>query len=318
MMKKITIREADSVEILSLQDNYIEITASDNSDVITRAKAVKDGEIKNSILAEHGFSAVVRVTAGGKTRTLLFDFGFSRNGAARNADTLGVDLKKVEAMVLSHGHSDHLGGLEALVGRIGRKGIPLILHPAAFKPSRYLKFGKTRHYFPAVMRKRFEKLGIRLVETRSPYPLLGGRALFLGEVMRDTPFEKGMPMAHFEDRDGEKWDPIEEDSALVMNLRGKGLVVLSGCAHSGIVNTVRHARRVTGVERVHVVMGGFHLAGPAFDSIIGRTATELKKLAPSYVIPCHCTGRKAVMAIEKKMPEQFILNMAGTGLTFRA
>ena len=317
-MKKIRIKEVDSVEILSLQDNYIEITASDNSDVVTRAKAVKDGEIKSSILAEHGFSAVVRISSGGKKRTLLFDFGFSKGGAAYNADVLGVDLREVEVMVLSHGHSDHLGGLESLVGRIDRKGIPLVLHPAAFKPSRYLKFGKTRHYFPAVTRKRFEKLGIRLIEARAPYPLLGGRALFLGEVRRETAFEKGMPMAHFEDRGNEKWDPIEEDSALVMNLKGKGLVVLSGCAHSGIVNTVNFAREITGIEKIYAVMGGFHLAGPAFEPVIGKTAEALKKIGPVFIIPCHCTGRKAVMAIEKKLPDQFLLNMAGTTLTFRA
>jgi 7,8-dihydropterin-6-yl-methyl-4-(beta-D-ribofuranosyl)aminobenzene 5'-phosphate synthase len=317
-MKKSGIKEVDCVEILSLQDNYIEITASDNSDVVTRAKAVKDGEIKNSVLAEHGFSAVVRITSGGKKMTLLFDFGFSKDGAAYNADVLGVDLKAVEVMVLSHGHSDHLGGLESLVGRIGRKEVPLILHPAAFKPSRYLKFGKKRHHFPVVMRERFEKLGIRLIETKAPYPLLGGHALFLGEIRRETAFEKGMPMAHFEDQGSEKWDPIEEDSALVMNLKGKGLIVLSGCAHSGIVNTVNFATEITGIEKIHAVMGGFHLSGPAFESIIGKTAEALKKIDPTYVIPCHCTGRNAVMAIEKKMPDQFLLNMAGTRLTFCA
>jgi len=317
-MKKSGIKEVDCVEILSLQDNYIEITASDNSDVVTRAKAVKDGEIKNSVLAEHGFSAVVRITSGGKKMTLLFDFGFSKDGAAYNADVLGVDLKAVEVMVLSHGHSDHLGGLESLVGRIGRKGVPLILHPAAFKPSRYLKFGKKRHYFPVVTRERFEKLGIRLIETKAPYPLLGGHALFLGEIRRETAFEKGMPMAHFEDQGSEKWDPIEEDSALVMNLKGKGLIVLSGCAHAGIINTVNFAREITGIEKIHAVMGGFHLSGPAFESIIGKTAGALKKIDPAYVIPCHCTGRNAVMAIEKKMPDQFLLNMAGTRLTFCA
>jgi 7,8-dihydropterin-6-yl-methyl-4-(beta-D-ribofuranosyl)aminobenzene 5'-phosphate synthase len=317
-MNKIGIKEADCVEILSLQDNYIEITAMDNSDVVTRAKNVKDGEIKNSVLAEHGFSAVVRIASGGKKRTLLFDFGFSKDGAAYNADVLGVDLREVEVMVLSHGHSDHLGGLESLVGRIGRKGIPLILHPTAFKPSRYLKFGKKRHYFPAVTRERFEKLGIRLIETTVPCPLLGGQALFLGEVRRETAFEKGMPMAHFEDQGGEKWDPIEEDSALVMNLKGKGLIVLSGCAHAGIINTVNFAKEITGIEKIHAVMGGFHLSGPAFESIIGKTAGALKKIDPAYVIPCHCTGRNAVMAIEKKMPDQFLLNMAGTRLTFRA
>ncbi len=317
-MEKIAVRDADCVEILTLQDNLIEITASDNSDVVTRAKALKDGEIKRSVLAEHGFSAVVQVTTKGRKRTLLFDFGFSKEGAAYNADALDVDLREVEVLVLSHGHSDHLGGLESLMERIGRKGIPLVLHPAAFKASRYLKFGRTRQYFPAVTRERFEALGVRLVETRDPFPLLDGCALFLGEVRRQTAFEKGMPMAHFEDQGTEKWDPIEEDSSLVMHLRGKGLIILSGCAHAGIINTIYAAREVTGVEKIHAVMGGFHLAGPAFEPLIGRTASALRKAAPTYVIPCHCTGRKAVMAIEKKMPGQFLLNMSGTRLTFRA
>ncbi len=103
-----------------------------------------------------------------------------------------------------------------------------------------------------------------------------------------------------------------------MNLRGKGLVVLSGCAHSGIINTVRHAMAVTGVGKVHAVMGGFHLSGPAFEAAIGPTAEELRKIGPDFVIPCHCTGRKAIMQVEQAMPGQFILNMSGTTLTFRA
>ena len=312
------INAVDRVEILSLQDNFIEITAMDNSPVIKRASGVTGGQIRRSILAEHGFSALVRTFREDRTRTLLFDFGFSDHGAAYNADALGQDLKDVEVMVLSHGHSDHLGGLEALVGKIGRKGIPLVLHPSAFKPSRYLKFGDFRAFFPAVTRERFEKLGVRLLEAKDPLPLLDGDSLFLGEVVRETSFEKGMPMAHFDDQGVERWDPIEEDTAVIMNLRGKGLVVLSGCAHAGIVNTVKYARRVTGVDRVHAVMGGFHLAGPAFEGIIDRTAEELGKLDPAYVIPCHCTGRKAIIAIEKAMPGRFILNMAGTKLTFQS
>jgi 7,8-dihydropterin-6-yl-methyl-4-(beta-D-ribofuranosyl)aminobenzene 5'-phosphate synthase len=118
------------------------------------------------------------------------------------------------------------------------------------------------------------------------------------------------------DKGRETWDPIEEDTGIAINVKGKGLVVLTGCAHSGIVNTVNHARTVTGVNPVHVVMGGFHLAGPAFEPIVGKTIDELKKINPAYIVPTHCTGRKSVIEIEKAMPEQFILNMAGTALTF--
>lgn len=101
-----------------------------------------------------------------------------------------------------------------------------------------------------------------------------------------------------------------------MHVKGKGLVVLTGCAHAGAVNTVHHAIRTTGIDQVYAVMGGFHLSGPLFEPIIGKTTEEMKKFDPKYIIPCHCTGRKAVMHMEREMPDKFILNMAGTKLTF--
>ena len=317
-MKETTIlKEVERVEILTLQDNFIDIMASDNSAIISRARFLINGEIKTSIRAEHGFSAIVRTTTAGRTRTLLFDFGFSKDGAVANAKALGVDMGEIEVMVLSHGHSDHFGGFEKLVKMIGRDGVELVLHPAAFKQQRYLKFaGNFKARFPEVTRKKIEKKGVRLGETKEPLPLLDGDVLYLGEICRQTEFEKGMPHAFFMDKGVETWDPIEEDTGIAINLKGRGLVVLTGCAHSGIVNTVNYARTVTGVNPVHVIMGGFHLAGPAFEPIVEKTIEELKKINPAYIVPTHCTGRKSVMEIEKAMPSQFILNMAGTGLTF--
>ncbi|MBE9545922.1 MAG: MBL fold metallo-hydrolase [Proteobacteria bacterium] len=319
MERKINLNEVDKVEIQTLQDNYIELTAMDNSAVILRAKIAKDGEIKNSILAEHGYSAIVKITTGDKTRTMLFDFGFSEGGAAFNADALGVEMGAVEVMALSHGHTDHIGGLERLVGMIGKEGIELVLHPSAFRFPRYLKVGEdSRAYFMKFTREMVENTGARVVETREPYSLLDGNVLFLGEIERKTDFEKGFPIAHFEEDGVEKWDPIEDDTSIVMHVKGKGLVVLSGCAHSGIVNTVQYARAVTGIDEVFAIMGGFHLSGPAFEPIIGRTTEELKKFKSDYVVPTHCTGRKATAYIEKEMPDQFIMNMSGTKLTFAA
>ena len=317
-MKETTIlKEVERVEILTLQDNFIDIMASDNSAIISRARFLINGEIKTSIRAEHGFSAIVRTTTAGRTRTLLFDFGFSKDGAVANAKALGVDMGEIEVMVLSHGHSDHFGGFEKLVKMIGRDGVELVLHPAAFKQQRYLKFaGNFKARFPEVTRKKIEKKGVRLRETKEPLPLLDGDVLYLGEICRQTEFEKGMPHAFFMDKGVETWDPIEEDTGIAINIKGRGLVVLTGCAHSGIVNTVNYARTVTGVNPVHVIIGGFHLAGPAFEPIVEKTIEELKKINPAYIVPTHCTGRKSVMEIEKAMPSQFILNMAGTGLTF--
>ncbi|MGE5855940.1 MAG: MBL fold metallo-hydrolase [Syntrophaceae bacterium] len=312
------LNELDRVEILSLQDNYIEATAMDDSEIVRRAKNVRDGEIRNAIQAEHGFSALVRTTREGRTKTLLFDFGFSEHGTAHNADALDVDLREVEVLVPSHGHSDHTGGLKRLVAMIGKKGIDIVLHPGAFKEDRYITRRGEKDRFPRFSREALEALGLNVAATREPRPLLDGDALFLGEIPRTTPYEKGMPHAFFLDRGKETWDPIEEDSSIAMNLRGKGLVVLSGCAHSGIINTVRRAMAVTGIGKVHAVMGGFHLSGPAFEPVIGPTAEELRKIGPDFVIPCHCTGRRAIMHLEQAMPGQFILNMSGTALTLRA
>lgn len=319
MAKTFQMSEADKIEILTLQDNNIDLTAMDNSEIIHRALPLKEGQFRNSILAEHGFSALVKITVADKTRTLLLDFGFSEHGAAYNAQILGADLGQVEAIALSHGHSDHFGGFEKVMELVGRKGVEMFVHPSIYKKPRYLKVGETRKInFPPITREMLENGGVKVVDTKSPLPMLDGRVLFLGEVPRRTDFERGFPIAYFQEDGTEKWDPIEDDTSVVMNLRGKGLVVLSGCAHSGIVNTALYARDVTGIDRVHVIMGGFHLSGPFFEQIIDRTAEELKKINPAYIVPTHCTGRKAIAGMERTMPDKFILNMSGTKLTFSA
>jgi len=318
MEKPISINAVDRVEILTLQDNFIDITAMDGNDMVSRAFPFRDGELKNSVLAEHGFSALVTVTTQGTARTMLFDFGFSTEGAAFNAAALGVDMGQVEAVALSHGHTDHLGGFEKLAGMIGKRDIEFTVHPKVFHTPRYLKLSEdVQFFFPAFTREIIEEAGLRVVETKDPRLLLDGAVLFLGEIPRATDFEKGMPVARFIDDDGEeKWDAIEDDTSVVMNLKGKGLVILSGCAHAGIINTIDYARAVTGIDAIHAVMGGFHLSGPAGEAALGRTVDEFKRIDPSFVIPTHCTGRKSIMLIEREMPDRFVLNMSGTKLTF--
>ena len=313
----VKLNQVDKVEILTLQDNYVDVAAFDGNEIVQRAMPVKDMEIKNSILAEHGFSAVVTVYRNDLPRSILFDFGFSEHGAAFNADALEVDLTGIEAMVLSHGHMDHFGGVEQLAERVGKKGIELVLHPTAFRKSRYLKVSdEYKINLPSLTREKFENAGICIVESEMPRTLLDDCLLFLGEIPKQTEFEKGFPRMHYDEGGESKWDPIEEDTAIAMHVRDKGLVILSGCAHSGIINTVNYAREVTGVEDLFVVMGGFHLTGADFEPIIGPTTDALKTLNPQYVVPTHCTGRKAVMHLEKEMPDKFLLNMSGTKMVF--
>jgi 7,8-dihydropterin-6-yl-methyl-4-(beta-D-ribofuranosyl)aminobenzene 5'-phosphate synthase len=315
---KTTLRKADMVEIITVVDNFVELLTMDGNEIIHRFMPIKDMKMASVVVAEHGFSAIFRTTLEGSSHSVLMDFGQAPICVDFNLDALEVDLSEIEALALSHGHIDHFGGLLNVLKKIPAKPLPLVLHPAAFTPHRYFKFpGDYRCDFPELDRSAVTQAGATLVETTTPYLMGDDSILFLGEIERVNDFEKGMPSAYYEEDGKEIKDQILDDSSLVADLKGKGLVILSGCAHAGIINTVNYARKVTGVERVHVIMGGFHLVGPTFEPLIGRTIDEMKQFAPDYVAPCHCTGRKAIMAFEREMPEAFILNQSGTTLVFR-
>jgi len=314
-----TIEEVDKVEILTLQDNFIDMVTQDNSDVIQRAVPLKGMEISNSILAEHGFSALVTITCDGNARSLLFDFGFSEDGATRNAEALNANIQAVEVLALSHGHLDHVGGIKKFMELTGKSSLDLVLHPWSFVNPRFLKITEEfKVYFPAFTKEKATECGVNVIETEDPYRLIDGQALFLGQIPRVTTYEKGAPDLCCEVEGKEMADPFHDDTGLAFNVKGKGLVVLSGCAHSGIVNTVKHAQQVTGIDAVYAVMGGFHLSGTDFDTVIKPTTDDLKSFEPDWIVPTHCTGREVAIYIEKEMPDQFILNMSGTQLTFAA
>jgi 7,8-dihydropterin-6-yl-methyl-4-(beta-D-ribofuranosyl)aminobenzene 5'-phosphate synthase len=318
-MAQFKLNQIDKVEILTLEDNYLDLVSGDNSDIITRAMPLKNMQLTNSILAEHGFSATVTTITNERPRMMLFDFGFSQDIVARNADALGVDLTKVEVAALSHGHIDHFGGLAQVATKIGKKGLELILHPVVFRKNRYVERGPgIKIGMPSIEKEKIEAAGLNITEVKEPLLLLDGDVLFLGEIPRRTAFEKGIPNAFYEENGQKNLDSAEDDTSLVMNVRGKGLVVLSGCAHSGIVNTVEYAREITGINKVHVIMGGFHLTGPTLAPIIDTTVKAIMQIGPDYVIPTHCTGRNATLAIEKAMPDKFLVNMSGTKMTFAA
>jgi 7,8-dihydropterin-6-yl-methyl-4-(beta-D-ribofuranosyl)aminobenzene 5'-phosphate synthase len=211
---------------------------------------------------------------------------------------------------------DHTGSLKPILERLGRP-IPLVIHPDAFLVSRYLLLpdGKRLRFPDTLNRKDLEKAGVEIVESRKPVPVAGGRILVTGEIERTTPFEKGLPNAYTE-QDGELVkDPIPDDQSLVMHLRGKGLVVISGCAHSGIINTLLYSKKISGADRLHAVLGGFHLSGPPFEPIIEETIQSLREMNPKVFVPMHCTGWKAVHRCEEAFPEAFVLNSVGSTIT---
>lgn len=163
-------------------------------------------------------------------------------------------------------------------------------------------------------RELVREIGLNIITTKDPYPLLDNDLLFLGEIPRVTDFEKGLSRSYYMDHGEEKRDNIPDDSSIIANVKGKGLVLLSGCAHAGIINTVLHSKKVSGIDQVMTVMGGFHLTRP---EAIEPTVKALKEIDSTYMVPTHCTGRNATLLIEKEMPDKFLINMCGTKMVFK-
>jgi 7,8-dihydropterin-6-yl-methyl-4-(beta-D-ribofuranosyl)aminobenzene 5'-phosphate synthase len=318
-MESIHLEQIDQLEILTLQDNFIDLASQDGNEMVQRAMPLKGMAFSNSITAEHGFSTMVSADGNGCRNTLLFDFGFSPTGAYENGKKLGVDFSSVEMLALSHGHTDHTGGFETMVTGIEKKDLPMVAHPDAFRDKRVIKVTEEfKITLPVLTKETIKNAHVNLIETQEPYPLFDGKLYFLGQIPKTTSFEKGSAAFYYEKNKKEEWDSLDDDTALIAHLQGKGLVVLSGCAHSGIINTVKYAQKITGIDKIHAIMGGFHLTGPEFAPIIEQTVSALKEINPDYIIPTHCTGRDAMVQIQMQMPEQYLLNMAGTRMVFKA
>ena len=154
-----------------------------------------------------------------------------------------------------------------------------------------------------------------MVEERGPSLLLDNTVLVTGQVDRVTDFEKGFPLQQARTNGG--WEPdtwIWDDQAVVCHVKGKGLVVLSSCSHAGVINVLRHAQQLTGVEKVHAFVGGLHLTGGLFEPIIPRTIEELAKIDPQVVVPGHCTGWKATHELARRLPGAYLQTSVGTRL----
>ncbi len=312
----VSLKESDRVEVLTLMDNFVDVLLEDTKVVSRPPKAIGTEIPTDTLLAEHGLSLLVKVQHGAEKHTILFDTGYNSMGVLHNMAKLAVDPNEMEAIVLSHAHMDHTGSLHPILQKISTP-IPLVVHPDAFLYPRFVeeKDGSRKRFPRTLVRKDLDRRNVELLESKTPTPILDETILVTGEVERTTAFEKGMPNARIEKDGNLEPDPIKDDQALVMHLKNKGLVVVSGCSHAGIVNTVRYAKKLTGVGKVHAILGGFHLSGAFFEKIVDKTIDELKALSPVVVVPMHCTGRKAMEQFSREFPSSFVLNSVGSKIT---
>lgn len=314
---------ASKIAITLLVDNFTDRIIAESPHA-ARAPLGKDGRILPAPVAEHGFSALVEIdlkTSGAPERkTFLFDTGTSASGVIHNIDLFGIDLKRVDGVILSHGHFDHFLGLENVAKRIGRP-FKLYVHPDAFLKRYFIFPDGTKLAQPVLDELALSRQGAEVIKSERPTWLPEGRDPVLaltGEIPRETSYEIGFPTQYAEvEGKGLVHDPlVKDDQALVANIEGKGLVVISGCGHAGIINTVNYAKKLTGVDEVHAVVGGFHLSGRLYEAAIEPTIHALEDTDPDFLVPCHCTGWKAVNTIIQRMPAKFIQPTVGAKFEF--
>jgi 7,8-dihydropterin-6-yl-methyl-4-(beta-D-ribofuranosyl)aminobenzene 5'-phosphate synthase len=319
----------------SARDVAITVLVDNRADLLVKSTDTVRRFTDEALLAEHGFAALIDLKDAGVR--VLWDAGATGIALRENARRMEIDLSTVDRIALSHGHRDHTAAITDVIHSICDRGprkwdkevttaeidrwlserrVPLIAHPAAFRERWGIgKDGSKYGPMVASPQGEWEAAGAEIVLCEGPYEL-GPGCWTTGAIPRLSYEKAGIPknVLYREGRDFVR-DEVEDDQALILNIAEMGLVILAGCAHSGIVNTVRHAQRISGVDTVWAILGGFHLA-PADDAEVQRTIDEIKALEPSMVAPSHCTGFRAISQFASRMPDQFVLGVVGTTYLF--
>ena len=298
--KEISLEPVDRVDVTVLVDNFIDSTLKSFPGVSRPGGR----NINEPLLAEHGLSLFVEILKEGVKGAFLLDTGSTPFGITYNAEKMGIDLKGIKGIFLSHNHKDHTGGLEAVLSITGP--IPVFIHPYGF----YTKWVKSQS--SRLNKERLASLGAVWRSKEGPQSM----APFLltsGPIPRTTEFEEIIGLS---DRKIEKDGVMEpevflDDGALFLKIKGKGLVILTGCAHSGIINTVHYGQKLGETEKICALIGGFHLTQASPDRI-SKTIETLKEKEIGYLVPLHCTGFEAMAAIWQALSQKVIIPSVGT------
>ncbi|HUN42476.1 MAG TPA: MBL fold metallo-hydrolase [Acetobacteraceae bacterium] len=312
------LQPVDRLEIQVLVDNVTD-TLSSTPPFVTREAVLLQRQGMRIMTgaamccANHGLSLVITAHTTAGSRTVLFDGGPVDYAVERNGVRLGIDFARIGAVVLSHGHWDHAGGLPRAISMIlqanGGRAVPLYLHPGMFRPrGQRQPDGGVLPMDPIPTPAQCGLLGAEPVVTDAPQTCLDGTFFISGEIPRITSYEKGLANQVCRPTDGADWVPdplVTDERFLAAHVRGKGLVVFSACSHAGIVNVLHHARDSFPNLKLHAVMGGFHLSGPT-EAVIPETVRDLGSFGLDLILPAHCTGWRAVNALERAYGETMV------------
>lgn len=271
----------------------------------------------------HGLSCAITAWRGDTARTLLFDTGPDESVFERNVERLGFDLGSVESIVLSHGHWDHGGAmlraLEMIQLRNGARAVPTYMHPGMYR-TRAMKApdGSMRPFEDVPSAEQLAQYGAEVVHTTEPQLLLDDLFFVSGEIPRVTAFETGLQGQHRRTEDGMGWEPdplIMDERFVAVAVQDKGVIVFTACSHAGVVNVLSHARDCFAQQRLHGVLGGFHLAGTN-ERVIPDTVKALRAFNLTTIAAAHCTGWRAVAALLDALGEAVVPAAVGKRYRF--
>ncbi|KON28170.1 hypothetical protein AC481_02710 [miscellaneous Crenarchaeota group archaeon SMTZ-80] len=266
---------------------------------------------KPELMAKHGLSFLLETKIMGMNSKLLMDVGPEPNIALKNARCMGLDIKDIDGIFITHGHYDHVGAILKVLEYVNRP-VPVVAHPEIFNPKFTYKPKLTSIGFGYGSSDVQTRGGILLL-VRNSFEITRG-VMTSGEIPRKTVFEeiKGL------------WtiknycfieDSMVDEQSLFINIKNKGLVILIGCGHLGIVNIIKHAQDLTGIKKVHAIIGGMHL-GKSDRKKIMVTVKELSRINFDSIYPCHCTSTEAINQFLNSFEERCVPIRTGSILEF--
>ena len=317
------LQPVDALEVSVLVDNVVDTLSTVPQGVTNEAAVLREKGLMVSsgharCCANHGLSLVITARMGSDIQILLFDAGPEAYTLARNGDRLQTPFSEVGAIVLSHGHWDHAGGIpEALrlvVSANGGKPVSCHVNEGMFATRATRQPNGKLTLFEDVMKPiDLARRGAAVVNSPDARAIMERMFYVSGEIPRLTSYERGFPPQVRLAQDGVSWEPdplLLDERYVAAHVKGKGVVVFTACSHAGVVNVLKDARNVFGDVPLYAVMGGFHLSGAEVETIIPDTIRDLGQFALKRIVPCHCTGWRAVHALAQVYSEDVLIPAA--------